>query len=366
MAAALNMNRVFGVEFIEVDPLYTGEEQIRLEDPKLTEELAAELKVDPNRYLGLHGTAVLTRLPVQGASIHRLPNCYDWFEDETKAITALESGRRWSAKHVFQERISRQVRRGGRMALIVELASPGLEGGKITVVATHLEDRATPRCRQQQMKALLEVMRGLEGPVILAGDLNTSGSDGTPTSVRREIMKRVTDEKFWASQAVQWFTPLALPRLLAWPLNYWKNFRDPTAIHIPLFAPNAERPLFTMLSTFRFSDGGRFDFSGESRRSGNGRGGTLSTSNERAWKGFHSSFEFERNYLGLVGSYRLDWLLVKYLSPRGLRPSKPTTLRALNRTVRNRLSDHHPIGLTVTEADAPVEAVALRVARTGD
>ena len=34
-------------------------------------------------------------------------------------------------------------------------------------------------------------------PVLVAGDLNTTSSDNTPTSIRNEIMTRVTDYQFW-------------------------------------------------------------------------------------------------------------------------------------------------------------------------
>jgi hypothetical protein len=62
LAQALGMNYVFGVEFFEVDRLGDlGLQQIQLEDPDLTQQLREELRPDPARYLGLHGSAILSR-----------------------------------------------------------------------------------------------------------------------------------------------------------------------------------------------------------------------------------------------------------------------------------------------------------------
>ena len=86
----------------------------------------------------------------------------------------------------------RQVRRGGRMSLIAELDVDGAPQG-FTVVSTHLEDRARSACRIDQVDALLTQLRNTPGAIVIGGDLNTSGRDGTPTSVRYEIKKRVTN-----------------------------------------------------------------------------------------------------------------------------------------------------------------------------
>lgn len=63
LARALNMNYVFGVEFVEVDRLDDlGIDPVRLEDPELTKQMQEELKPDPVRYRGLHGNAILSRI----------------------------------------------------------------------------------------------------------------------------------------------------------------------------------------------------------------------------------------------------------------------------------------------------------------
>ena len=43
------------------------------------------------------------------------------------------------------------------------------------------------------------------------------------------------------------------------------------------------------------------------------KGGTLANSNQRARKGFEPTFTLKRDFGGLVGNYKLDWILVKPL-----------------------------------------------------
>jgi len=74
LARALGMNYAFGVEFVAVDRLDDlGLEQVQLEDPALTRQMREDLTPDPARYLGLHGSAILRRYPIQNARIYRLP-----------------------------------------------------------------------------------------------------------------------------------------------------------------------------------------------------------------------------------------------------------------------------------------------------
>lgn len=361
LAKATGMNYAFGVEFVEVDRLYTGDEQIEMETPERTKALSEDLRADSERYLGLHGNAVLSRFPIRSARILRLTECYDWFGEEMDGIAALEKGRRWAAEKVFSERMTRQLRRGGRMSLVVELDAGGPQ--PLTVVSTHLEDRARSACRREQMAEVLDQVREVGGPVIIGGDLNSSATDGTRRSVMYEIRSRVSDPSFWTKQGIRWLTPVSIPSLLAFPLNLWKNHHDPTVMHIPLVGPNEGRRSSNQLRNFRFSDGGRIDFSGDRTRSGNGRGRTLANSNQRSWKGFHPTYHMERTYF-IAGTYKLDWLLVKEsASSTGTvqcRPRNPMTLSRFNNAGGRRLSDHHPI--TVDVECAAVPAASARVA----
>jgi endonuclease/exonuclease/phosphatase family metal-dependent hydrolase len=352
LAQALDMNYVFAVEFVEVDRLDDlGLDQIQLEDPALTQQMREDLKPDPARYRGLHGSAILSRYPIQNARILRLPLCYDWYQAEKAAISKLESGKRLAANKLFLERIEREVRRGGRMAIIADVQIPDLPEGVATVVNVHLENRCKPGCRARQMDALLARIEEIENPVIVAGDLNTSGTNGTPTSIRREIFNRVKDYEFWVSQALRWGTPASLPLAVLTPVKYFKNYLDPTSTHLPVAAPNNEAILFRHVEKFRFIDHQAFDFRGDSEHNLHGKGRTLANSNQRARKGFEPTFALKRDFGGLVGRYKLDWFLIKPYTPRPrgegmsyrFAPHFPVTMRELNNAVPDGISDHAPI-----------------------
>jgi len=361
LASALHMNSAFGVEFVEVDPIFAlGTEQVRLPDRGEARRLEGDLSVDPDRYLGLHGTAVLSRYPIRNARIVRLPVCYDWYGKEVQEAAGLEKGRRWTVQRLFGERIDREIRQGGRMAMIVNLAVPSVPGGQVTVVATHLENHCAPAFRRRQMRALLAEIRTIRNPVVLAGDFNTTGRTNTPTSVRNEIMSRVTDYQFWIGQTISWFHPLGIWKHMLTPVRYFDGYNDPTAFHLPVVWNNREQPLFRTLERFRFTDSRSFDFRGLPSRTLNGRAGTLADSNERARKGFVPTYAFARDYGGVVGRFKLDWIFVKpYIdNPRGadqpwlLAPAFPRTLRELNQATPDRLSDHPPITVDLPLSEA--------------
>ncbi|MGC1870176.1 MAG: hypothetical protein WA700_04390 [Acidobacteriaceae bacterium] len=94
------------------------------------------------------------------------------------------------------------------------------------------------------------------------------------------------------------------------------------------------------------ADGGAFDFTGSPQRNEQHSGATLSDSNQRASKGFVPTFAMQRTYGGLI-QYRLDWIFVKPegsgTGPLPFRPEFPTTMKELNQSLPDRLSDHAPI-----------------------
>ena len=352
LAHALGMNYAFGVEFVEVDRLEDlGLEPVTLDDPALTRQLNDQLRPDPARYRGLEGNVILSRYPIRNARTVRLPVCHDWFETELAATSALEKGKRLAANKLFLARIEREVRRGGRMALIADLTIPGLPGETATVVSVHLENKCMPACRAKQMDALLAAIRDVDHPLILGGDLNTTGADGTPTSIRRELMQRVKNYEFWATQAIKWGTPAGLPLLASTPVAYFRSYKDPTSFHVPVISGNKEAKLFRKLEGFRFADGRAFDFRGDSDRNLHDRSRTLANSNQRAGKGFEPTFTLKREFGGLVGRYKLDWMFVSpYITePRRadmsyrFAPHHPLTMRDLNNAIEDGISDHAPI-----------------------
>lgn len=362
LAAALHMNYAYGVEFVEVDPVFDlGIQQVHLQDPQQDLRLQRDLQVDRQRYRGLHGAAILSRYPIRNARIFRLPVCYDWYGKEAKAAAKLERGKRWAANKLFSERIAREVRQGGRMALIADLDVPDSPTGAVTIVGVHLENKCKPGCRRKQMAALLANVNSVPNPVIMAGDLNTTSKDNTPTSVRNEIMSRVTDYQFWLGQAVSHFHPLGIFQIALFPLRYFHSHNDPTALHLPILWDNRERPLFKMVEKFRFADGRAFDFRGEPQLTSQQQGRTLADSNQRAFKGFVPTYAFARDYWGLVGRFKLDWFFVKPFirNPRRrgqsyrFAPHFAVTMRELNASVPDRISDHPPMTIDLPLTDPP-------------
>jgi endonuclease/exonuclease/phosphatase family metal-dependent hydrolase len=359
LAKALHMNYAYGVEFLELDPLNLGLEKVQVEDPEAQADIQKSFDVDKSRYLGMHGTAVLSRYPVRKAVLRPLPVCYDWYASEKKEVSELEEARRKGAKLAFMERISREIRRGGRTVLIVELAVPESPTGAVTVVAPHLENKCKPGCRLKQALQILEWIKADHNPVILAGDLNTTGSDNAPVSVSKVVTDRLKDPDKWAIQAVKWST--GAPTILLMPVNMMRNKNDPTGFDLPVLSRKKEAKLFDESSKFHFEDGHVFDFRGEDARSADGRGGTLSDSNERAGKGFRYTFALAKTYGGLVGEYKLDWFFVKGL---GTDPRKPggkyqfaphfaRTLVELNNAPEDSLSDHFPMVVDIPLAEPP-------------
>lgn len=358
LAKALGMNYAYGVEFIEVDKIYLGLEELHAPEKTADERFLKDLSVDPSRYRGLHGTAILSRYPIRSAKNIRLQSCYDWYGKEKKDISELEKGRRIASESLFLERISREVRHGNRFALVVELGVPESPTGVLTVVAAHLENKCRPTCRREQLEQLLSQLQTVTGPLVLGGDLNTTGADGAPMSIGREIKKRVRNPNFWAGQAISWFSPVAFPNLMFGSANYFKNYQDPTAVSVPVVAVNREGKFFDKLEKFKFNDGGSFDFAGIKMRSINGREGTLSNSNERAVKGFTPTFEFRRDMKGLVGQLRLDWLFIKPVYSQGNHPLHfapwyGRTLDHINEAVPGQISDHHPITVDLPLQNKP-------------
>jgi endonuclease/exonuclease/phosphatase family metal-dependent hydrolase len=359
LAQALRMNYAYGVEFLEVDPLNLGLEKVEMEDKEAQADIQRSFDVDKSRYLGMHGTAVLSRYPIRKATLRPLPVCHDWYADEKKEISKLEAGRRKGANLAFMERITREIRRGGRTALFVEIAVPESPTGAVTIVAPHLENKCKPECRVKQATQILEWIRADHNPIILAGDLNTTGTDNAPVSVSKVLTDRVKDPDKWAMQAVKWST--GAPTFLLMPVNMMRNKNDPTGFDVRVFSRKKEAKLFDESRKLRFEDGHVFDFRGESERSAEGRGGTLSDSNQRSGKGFRYTFALAKTYGGLVGEYKLDWFFVKGFAtdsrePGGkyqFAPHFARTLIELNYAPDEELSDHPPLTVDLPLTEPP-------------
>jgi endonuclease/exonuclease/phosphatase family metal-dependent hydrolase len=351
----LNMNWAYGVEFIEVDSVSLGTEKLEeWKNEAERQKLLAEIQVDKEQLRALHGTAVLSRYPILEARLEPFPTAgYDWYKGEKKALDPLEKGKRLGADAAFLEKSLRQIRRGQRTSLIVTLDVPDLKEKKLTVAATHLESNALPKIRSKQMEELLVLLGDIRNPVIIAGDLNTTGSDSSPTSIKKQIYQRLGSAKFWVNTGIKYATGFGMLYGVAkMSLNTYKNQDDPTARNIPFVGTNPEEHMFGLLKDFRFRDGHAFDFRGNKNRTVNGTENTLANSNQRDGKGFVTTYEFERA-LGLVGKMKLDWILVKsYLKDSRddkesyrFAPHFARTMESVNYALPNRLSDHNPISV---------------------
>jgi len=328
LATSLGYNYAFATEFIELGPII------------------AMLNIDSKKYCGLHGNAILSKYPIKNVEVVRLPDTYKWYEEELKRRSLLEGARRIGAKGLFREQIFSEVRRGGRNAIIADIELPNKE--IVTVVSTHLEDRCFPKGRFKQMEYLLTKLKYKRTPLILAGDFNTTTSDSIPTSFKKEVIKRIKDPNFLARQAIFLTIPILPPgvgNLSAAAISTSLKYKDPAVVSIPLLSPNGERKLFTSLKDFKFYDGGKFNFEGDSNKSSNGKRGLLSDSNERQLKGFESTFEFTKP--NVIGYYKLDWFFVKPKRKR-FEPYNGQTLKLVNESFPSMISDHDPITVDLT------------------
>lgn len=332
MARIMNAGYVFIPEFLEVDPSL-------LNDPNL----------DRNRYKGLHGNAIISKYPIRDAEAYRLPVCHDWFEEELRNLSFIEKARRSSSDVVIKEEITTEVRRGGRVALIADIVLPNRD--IITVVSAHLENRTLPKCREQQMQALLEHLKYKVTPVIMGADLNNFETSAEATSLSKIVSRTVSDPQNLAKAAITYFNPYALiVNTSSVTVGHVRKHRDPTVVSIPIILRNKARKLFTIIKKQKFIDGNQFDFEGDDELSYQKQDGKLSNSNQRAKKGFVETYQFNRA-LG-IGYFKIDWIFVKSLPGLGntkhYYPAFGRTLKDLNHSYKDgKLSDHSPVTVQV-------------------
>jgi endonuclease/exonuclease/phosphatase family metal-dependent hydrolase len=363
LAAALRMNYAYGVEFVEVDPIALGTEEFEEVSAEDRAKLKAQIAVDKSRYRGLHGSAILSRFPLENVRLQPFAQQpHDWYKAERESVRPLEAGKRKAGEVVFREKVQREIRRGGRMMLTAEITDERIPGGRMTIVATHLEDKTKPDGRRKQLEELLERISAVTETVVVAGDMNTSTHDGTPLSIERALKNRLGSKSFWAKQALGILTGVRLPTLLLTGMNTYRTQADPTVKSIPLVASNPEAEFFEKLKDFRFADGNSFDFRGERERSIGGKDDPLANSNERGDKGFITTFEVERT-IAFVGKFKLDWVFVKPPSltepyskdaPHKFAPHFGRTLKLLNEAPKDRISDHAPIMVDLPIAEPPL------------
>jgi endonuclease/exonuclease/phosphatase family metal-dependent hydrolase len=357
IAMTLHMNYVFATEFVELTPLY-----VRSKKDEKEKQESNNADIDPKRYLGLEGSALLSRYPIRSARIVQLPQAYDWYHQEVHAISELAKAENLAGGKLVSEKLKRQVRRGSRLMIVAELEIPGPEPGILTVICPHLEDYSESNGRRKQMDFVLSQIKTISTPVVMAGDLNTMGHSAAPVSFKSEIKNNLLNYRFWARLAIYNFVPLpgVSYGVAAW--SYVRELHDPTVMNVPIISTSHERALFDDIHHFRFDDGSSFEWDGRKTDSYHRKDRALSVTNEREAKGFEPSFEFGRTFHGMVGSYKLDWIFVK--EPASLRPNQGRTLRALNHAPAEMISDHSPT--TVDLVLSPMSTAQENVQSDGD
>ena len=365
LAKALRMNYAYAPTYLEIDPAYLGLENMAFEEGKADQEAMDYFRADPARYKGLFGIAVFSRYPIKNVEIFPLRNQgYDWYWGEKKQVTFLETSRRFGAKSVFKSELHRELKVGGRSFMRVDLHVPGLPNNTLTLINIHLEIKCLPKAREMQIREILQYIKDIKNPVIMAGDFNSAPNDLSPTSVTRTVKRQAKDPTMWFSIAVSQLAPQALlvnaTRTVS---NVTKNFQNPTAKHIPVVAPNYTAGMFEAIQEYRFGDGHVFDFRGDSERSVDGVSGLLSNSNQRDSIGYKTTFQVKRPIGDIVGKYRLDWVFVKSFltnpkdssGPYQFSPHFGRTLEDMNTVVSKQFSDHHP-----SIVDLPFQEIGKR------
>ncbi len=354
LANALDMNYAYGAAYLEVDPAILGTEDIHFKDGAIDDKEAMEyFRVDPKRYKGMFGSAVLSRYPIKSATVIPLRNQgYDWYWGEKRKFSFLEKAKRTSAKRLLHEEIHREIKVGGRIFMRVDLYVPGLPHDTLTVINVHLEVKCLPKAREAQAKEILDYIRGIDNPVVMAGDFNAAPTDLSPTSTVRLVKRKAKDSTLWFSLAVSRLTTYGLFINTARTVsNFTKNYQNPMAKSIPVIAPNSTRGLFKAIQDFRFNDGYAFDFRGVPERSIGHKHGTLADSNHRDKRGFKTTFRLNNQpIVRVIGKYRLDWVFVKSFlkNPKDkngsyrFAPHFGRTLEEMNMVLKKRISDHQP------------------------
>jgi len=351
LAQTMEMNYVYAPQQLEIDPVYLGVENIKFGNEAVDRRACKLDHENGGIYRGVFGVAVLSRYPIKRVQVFPLKNQpYDWYDREIVKPDLLEETRRFGAQTLFKAKTLREVKYGGRGFTRVDLHVPDVPHETISVINVHLEIKAEPKKRVEQLTEILSYINGIENLVVMAGDFNSASRDLSATSIIRAASRASTDP--WNLTSLGLFlldvTGIYQFRNL---LNGIKNFQDPLAIGIPLILPNKKKSLFKLVENYRFKDGGAFDFRGDAERSINGSPKVLSNSNQRnRFKGFTNTFSVPKP-IGPIGLDRLDWIFVKSFlnhpkaknGPYKLAPHFGETLNLMNRAVKSKYSDHHPI-----------------------
>lgn len=351
IASTLGMNYTYAPQYLEVDPVQLGLEKIYHEEGEVDEEATNYFLENKDLYKGVFGSAVLSRYPIKNVVLFPLENQgYDWYYGEEPNTTFLEKTRRFGSKIAFKNEITREMKVGGRHFFRVDLEVPDIPGKTLTIINIHLEIKCLPEAREKQITEILSYIKEIKNPVIVLGDFNSAPVDLSPTSVTRMASRNLKNRSNWLSAATTLTGAGLIINSARNITNAVKNLQNPLAPDIPIIAPNKVKGMFDTIEYFRFTDGGAFDFRGDSERSVNGKHGKLANSNQKDLKAFKTTFRVKRVIAKVIGTFRLDWVFVKsYLKdplnqegPYRLAPHFGETLSELNNSLFTKISDHDP------------------------
>jgi hypothetical protein len=131
-----------------------------------------------------------------------------WYSGE-KSISKPEKGKR-AAAILVGEKLGREIRRGGRTNLIVDLDVPDLPEHTVWVVAAHLENRTDPKDRRLELEELMGKVRHSQMPVIIAGDMNTTGANSRARSTLETVKDKFGSTEYAAQTALKYATGIGI------------------------------------------------------------------------------------------------------------------------------------------------------------
>ncbi len=341
---------IFAAEFLNLDPKLLnyayhsfGHNPYLADVTRKANNFKLGASIEVSDYKGLQGNAIVSKFPIKSTRIVRLPACYDWFEEEAKFLQANPKERtRKLAKNRLGEGVINDIRRGGRVALIADIILPNQT--EVTVISTQLENRTTPKCREEQMHTILNAIKDVKQPIILGADLNCFEKNAAPTTIGKSVKDTVTDPQNLAKKVVNYFNPFALPtNIFSFTAGGYRKKKNPTVSNVPIILRNKSAGLFKTIQKFEFSDASKFDFSGTDELSFDGEGKLLSNSNQRGGKGFVETYRFKKT-LG-TGKYKSDWIFVKSKGTNYI----PAFAQTLSETESSPLPlySHNPISVKI-------------------
>lgn len=327
LAHALGYNYAFGVDFIGTDPYTLGVQ------PDYEGKYNKE--INKSQYRGLSGHAILSKYPLSNVRIIRLPDAYNWYDDEKEYAKDMAS---MKEKNLPVKPEPTDVKIGGRIALLADVTLPG--DVKTTLIAIETEDRTKPKNRAVQVQYFLSRIKDISNPVVIGANLNTNNQDTSPNDPKRFFRKNFDGQNMIKNISAKFVQNGSIISSATGIFNSSRVKNDPTSPSVPIFANNKEKATFDLFQDFRFDDKEIFEFKRERTIGDNASyDNYLGTTNERGLKGFVPTYSKK----ALIGydEYKLDWFFVK--PDEVLYPYNPKTLDMFSTAFAKQISSHNPM-----------------------